>query len=133
LTTFLDLIQKLICNSPAELKGLTFDKVPATGLPCNPKDNFNPYKVTFGLAPSDGEDRRSTFNSVAIGIGVFCLVTITISSLVFTVVYVRRNSNRYSSMHNVHYRVTPQGPGMTFENSIYRDNPTTIAASSFQD
>jgi hypothetical protein len=131
--TFLDLASNLVCGNPVELKGTSFDQVPFETLPCNPKDNFNPYKTTFGLATDDQEGSHSTFNSVVIVVAVVCLITITLSALVFTIVYVRRHSNRYSSMHNVHYRVTPQGPGMTFENSIYRDNPTTIPTTSWKE
>jgi len=129
----LDLANNLVCGNPEALKGLSFDQVPFETLPCNPKDNFNPYKANYGLATNDHEESHSTLNSVAVGVAVVCLITITLSALVFTIVYVRRHSNRYSSMHNVHYRVTPQGPGMTFENSIYRDNPTTIPTTSWKE
>jgi heme/copper-type cytochrome/quinol oxidase subunit 2 len=127
------LSNNLVCGHPESLKGRSFDKVPVLALPCNPKDNFNPYKMTYGLAPAESGEQQSTFLTVVAGIAVVCIVAITTSAVVFTVVYVRKHQNRYQSMHNVHYVVTPQGPGMTIENAIYRDNPTTIpaAASSY--
>ena len=78
----LDLATNLVCAHPASLKGVSFDKVPFGSLPCNPKDNFNPYKIDFGLATEGGEDTSGTFFSVVIGVAVFCLVAITISAIV---------------------------------------------------
>lgn len=122
---------KLVCANPANLKGVSFDKLPLLRLPCNPKDNFNPYKRTFGLT-SDENNEKASSTSVLLAVVVVCLATLTASALVYTVFYVRRHQNRYRSMQNVHYRVTPQGGGMTFENAIYRDNPTTIPQSTIE-
>ena len=123
-----ELAKKLACSSPAQLKGVTFDNIPFLRIPCNTNDKFNPYKVAFGMATVDNDEGKTSAATVLLGIVVVCLMTITVSAVIYTVFYVRRHQNRYRAMQNVHYSVNSQG--MTIENSIYRDNPTTMPAST---
>ena len=126
-----EMTDNIRCGGPGEgLKGRLMTKVyfHPSEIPCNPKDNYNPYKKNFGILPVsrnaktvyDEENGAKHPSRLAVGIVLTCVLAILAAAcFIFGLYLQRRNQQtRYRNLFSFDSHIDGGGVSATTESSV---------------